>query len=95
MHGLELLDNIINRPGVAGAVLQTPLSLIDSLGQSPILFLKIFQMLIMAQMARVLVFFHKIAWLCRVLRILNLEGHQNCIIGSEVMTILTMFFVHD
>ena len=29
------------------------------------------------------------------LRILNLEGHQNCMIGSKVMTILAMFFVHD
>ena len=30
-----------------------------------------------------------------VLRILNLEGHQNCMIGSKVTTILTSFFVHD
>ena len=30
-----------------------------------------------------------------VLRILSLEGHQNCTIGSKVTTILTMFFVHD
>ena len=30
-----------------------------------------------------------------VLRILNLGGHQNCMIGSKVTTILATFFVHD
>ena len=30
-----------------------------------------------------------------VLRILNLGGHTNCIIGSKGTIILTMFFVHD
>ena len=29
---------------------------------------------------------------CRVLEILNLEGHQNCIISSKGKTILQMFF---
>ena len=36
---------IINGPGVAGAVLQTPLSFVDSLIRSVILFLKIFKTL--------------------------------------------------
>ena len=30
-----------------------------------------------------------------VLRILNLEGYQNCMISSKVTMILTMFLVHD
>ena len=28
-----------------------------------------------------------------VLRILNIEGHQNCKIGSKVKTVSTMFFI--
>ena len=40
-------------------------------------------------------FFHKIEWVCMVLRILNLEGRQNVMIDSKVTTILTMFFVHN
>ena len=44
-------------------------------------------------MVSVFVFFHKIEWVCMVLRILNLEGHQNCMIGSKVTTILATFFV--
>ena len=40
------------------------------------------------------VFFHKIEWVCMVLRILNLEGHQNYMIISKVTTIFTTFFVH-
>ena len=40
-------------------------------------------------------FFYKIEWVNVVPRILNLEGHQNCMIGSKVKTILTLFFVHD
>ena len=38
---------------------------------------------------------HKIEWVCMVVRIINLEGHQNSMIGSKVTTILTMFFFHD
>ena len=37
------LSYVINRPGVAGAVLQTPLSFINSLIQSLALFLQIFK----------------------------------------------------
>ena len=33
------------------------------------------------QPVRVFVCFHKIEWVNMVLRILNLEGHQNCKIG--------------
>ena len=33
---------------------------------------------------RFFVFLHKIEWVNMVLRILNLEGHQNCMIGSKV-----------
>ena len=40
-------------------------------------------------------FKYKIEWVNVVPRILNLEGHQNCMIGSKVKTILTMFFVHN
>ena len=42
---------------------------------------------------QVFVFFHKIYGVCIVLRILNLEGHQNCITGSNGMTILMMFLI--
>ena len=38
------------------------------------------------------VFFHKTEWVNMVLRILNLEGQQNCMIGSKVTTILPPFF---
>ena len=41
------------------------------------------------------VFFHETEWVNMVLRILNLEWHQNCMIGSKVATIWTMFFIHD
>ena len=44
---------------------------------------------------RFVVFLYKPECLCIVLRIQNLERHQNCKIGSKVTTILTMFFVHD
>ena len=40
---LIFLTVLINRPGVAGVVLQTPLSLIPSIGQSVILDLKYLQ----------------------------------------------------
>ena len=30
-----------------------------------------------------------------VLMIVNLEGHQNCMISSKVTTILTMFLVNE
>ena len=40
-------------------------------------------------------FFFPIEFLKTVQKILNLEGHQNSMIGSQVMTILTMFIVHD
>ena len=47
------------------------------------------------QSIRFFVFLNEIDWVCMVLMILNLEGHQNCRIGSKVTSILTMFFVHD
>ena len=47
------------------------------------------------QSIRVFVFLHKRKWVCVVLRIPNLEGHQNCMIGSKLTTIFTTFFVHD
>ena len=40
-------------------------------------------------------FSHKTEQVNMVLRIIKLEGHQNCMIGSKVTTILTMFFVCD
>ena len=36
------------------------------------------------QTVGVFVFFHKAEWVNMVLRILNLEGQQNCMIGSKV-----------
>ena len=42
----------------------------------------------------VVVFFHEIEWVGRVLRILNLERHPNWMIDSKVTTILDMSFVH-
>ena len=45
------------------------------------------------QTVRVFVFFHKTEWINMVLRILNLEGLQNCMIGSKVSTILPLFFL--
>ena len=44
------------------------------------------------QQIRVFVFFDKTEWVNVVLRILNLEGQQSCIIGSKVTTILPIFF---
>ena len=44
------------------------------------------------QTVRVFVFFHKTEWVYMVLRILNLEEQQNCMIGSKVTTILSPFF---
>ena len=44
------------------------------------------------QTVRVFVFFHKTEWVYMVLRILNLEGQQNCMIGSKVTAILSPFF---
>ena len=40
----------------------------------------------------VFVFFHETEWVCNVLRILNLEGQQNCMIGLKVTVILPPFF---
>ncbi|MGY8895058.1 MAG: hypothetical protein ACKVJD_12985 [Burkholderiales bacterium] len=44
------------------------------------------------QTVRVFVFFHKTEWVYMVLRILNLEEQQNCMIGSKVTAILSPFF---
>ena len=41
------------------------------------------------------VFCHKIELVNTILRILNLEGLQNCMICSKVTMILTTFLVHD
>ena len=38
------------------------------------------------------VFFHETEWFYKVLMILNLEGQQNCLIGSKVTEILPQFF---
>ena len=45
------------------------------------------------QPVRVVVFFHKIECVNMILRTLNLDGHQNCMIGSKVTTILPTFFL--
>ena len=47
------------------------------------------------QNIRCLVFLHNIEWVGIVLRILNIKGYQNCIIGSKVTMILTTYFVND
>ena len=44
------------------------------------------------QTVRVFVFFHEIEWVYMVLRILNLEEQQNCMIGSKVRAILSPFY---
>ena len=44
------------------------------------------------QNGRIFFFFHKTEWVNVVLRILTLEGQQNCMIGSKVKTILPRFF---
>ena len=44
------------------------------------------------QQERVFVFFHKTECVYMVLRILNLEGHQNWTIGSKVTAILMLLF---
>ena len=40
----------------------------------------------------VFAFFHETEWVFKVLSILNLEGQQNCMIGSKVTAILPQFF---
>ena len=40
-----------------------------------------------SQPGRVFVFFHTTLWVNSVLRIFNIEGQQNCMIGSKVITI--------
>ena len=47
------------------------------------------------QMVRVFFLLHTKEWLDMVLKILNIERHQNYMIGSKVTMILTTFFVHD
>ena len=47
-----------------------------------------------SQSIRIIVILFKIEWVCMVLRISNLEEHQNCIICSKIMTSLTTLFVH-
>ena len=47
---------------------------------------------VIGQTVRVFVFFHKTEWVSKVLRILNLEEQQNCMIGSKVTAILSLFF---
>ena len=44
------------------------------------------------QTVGVFVFFHETEWVYDVLRILNLEGQQNCMIGWKVTNILPQFF---
>ena len=44
------------------------------------------------QTVGVCVFFHKTEWFFMVLRILNLEGQQNCMIDSKITAILPPFF---
>ena len=45
-----------------------------------------------SQPVRVFVFFHNTELVNIILRILNLEGHTNCMIASKVTTILMLFF---
>ena len=40
----------------------------------------------------VFAFFHETEWGYKVLRILNLEGQQNCMINSKVIASLPQFF---
>ena len=44
------------------------------------------------QRIAVFVFFHETDWVYKGLRILNLEGQQNCMIGSKVTAFLPPFF---
>ena len=44
------------------------------------------------QTVAVFVFFHETEWVNKVLRILNLEGQQNCLIGSRYSNFTTVFF---
>ena len=39
----------------------------------------------------VFAFFHETEWFYKVLGILNLEGQQNCMIGSKVTELLPQF----
>ena len=41
---------------------------------------------------RFCLFFYKTEWVSKVLRILNLEEQQNCMISSKVTAILSPFF---
>ena len=84
---LENLNGILfNRPGVAGAVLQTPLLLINSLIKS--WFVKISLWHRHAQMVEIGAFNHKINYITIFQEIPNLQGHQNCITASRVTAIL-------
>ena len=47
------------------------------------------------QMVRVFFLLHTKEWLDMVLKMLNIERHQNYMIGSKVTMILTTIFVHD
>ena len=47
------------------------------------------------QSIRFSVFLRKIEWIGMVLGILNLDGNQNCMIGSKVRTVVTTFIVND
>ena len=47
------------------------------------------------QSIRVFFLSSEIEWVNMVLRILNIKGYLNYMIGSKVTMILTMFFVHD
>ena len=78
--------HVFNRPGVAGAVLQTPLSLINSLIK--LWFVKISLRRRHAQMVKNGSSSHKTNYIDIFSEILNLEGHLNCCIGSKVTAIL-------
>ena len=47
------------------------------------------------QSIRFSVFLRNIEWIGMVLGILNLDGNQNCMIGSKVRTVVTTFIVND
>ena len=51
-----------------------------------------FYVSIMANWQKLFVLFNTIEWVNMVLRILNLEGHQKCMIGSKVAVILRPLF---
>ena len=55
---------------------------------------KFFILLSTSKQSTFFVFFHRIGLTCMVLRILNLEGHQNCMISSKLTSILLLLYLN-